>query len=153
MLLFVIVTIGCGRPPADAALLGQFQKNRAAFQKLAEMIAVDQSVEKVHQAYIHGSSPGEKRLAEYRRLLRQVNCQSVTRWDHPDEYTVEVTAFAGGALPDDGIYKGFEFFPKGLPERSAGDVVSSLDGDPHRVEGGTRRYRKINENWYLTFLY
>ena len=146
-----------GNPPTDANLLSGFNANRADFANVAEMILADRKTQKVHLTYVRGASPAEARLKEYRDLLKKIGVQSVDRWDRQDENDqslVEFTAFAGGAFPDDGIYKGIMYCPVRLPERFAGDVVPSLDAvDRRNVKEGTKLFQKIDDNWYLTFLY
>ncbi len=149
---------GCsGSPPTDASLLAGFETNRSDYAKVAEMILADRKTQKVHLTYVRGASPDESRLKQYRDLLKKIGVQSVDRWDRQDESDqslVEFTAFAGGAFPDDGIYKGIMYCPVGLPERFAGDVVPSLDTVNRRnVKQGSRLFQKIDEHWYLTFLY
>ena len=158
IVLLSTIMSGCGgSPPTDAALLAGFKTNRADFVKVADMILADNKTQKVHLTYVRGTSPDENRLKQYRRLLKKIGVQSVDRWDRQEEQDqslVEFTAFAGGAFPDDGIYKGIMYCPKRLPARFTQDVVASLDAmDRKKVKQGTRLFQKIDDNWYLTFLY
>lgn len=149
--LFLFAVWGCS-PPPDSILLSQFAENQDVFEKLAGMIIEDHALERVHRTYILGTSPGDERIAEYRRLLAIVGCLSISRYEHQEQSQVQLIMFAGGALPDDGIYKGFVFFPRGLPEHFKDNLVSSLDDVPSEIETVSIFYREINENWYLYFL-
>jgi hypothetical protein len=75
----------------------------------------------------------------------------------PDGYAdeaqpvVRITVDIAGSGPTKGLYKGYAYFPKGIPKAFVDDIVSSLDGT-NAVSGETK-YVHLEANWYLWELY
>lgn len=155
LMSLVAFLVGCSpsSPPNDDTLLETFRTHRSEFEILANMLIEDTDLQKVARGYtrpddVYGLGISRQRILDYHELLKKLNLLSVER----HQEGVSLTAFAGGALPDDGIYKGYVYFPDGLPAKLGPSLVDSLDNlawNPDRV---TSLYRQIDENWYLWFL-
>lgn len=63
-------------------------------------------------------------------------------------FTIMAPILALGGVASFLLNKGYEYFPKGLPDDHQSSVVDSLN-DP---QSSAWLRRKIDENWYLWFL-
>jgi hypothetical protein len=132
---FVVLSfflVGCSKtaPPDDDSLIENFNGHRSDFETLVTLSPQD-------------SAPEANQLVDKLRL------HSVRFY----EDSVLLTAYVSGLSPEGGVYKGYEYFPHGLPGRFAASVVDDLEYDPKIYEPGTWLRRKIDENWYLFLLY
>ena len=137
-------------------MIDNLTRNRVKFETLAEMMLADtqeKDLFKVAQEYVtyyqsqRELTINEQRLAEYRILLEELELHSVTYYPTGGG-SVVMTAYAQGWSPEGGTYKGYEFFPSGLPDDRQSPVADSLD-DP---QSSAWLRRKIDENWYLWYL-
>lgn len=164
MCLFVFIIaspVSSSPPPTDRQMIDNFTENRSDFETLVEMMVEDTNevaLFKVHRDYVkyyeseQEDTVDQRRIQEYRTLLKKLNLLSIAYYQHREESFV-ITAYAAGGIPDEGIYKGYEYFPGGLPARFEAALVDSLEYDPKTYEPGTSLYREIDGNWYLWFLY
>ncbi len=162
-LIFLVVHLlaGCSnRPPSDEILIEQFTSKQDKLEMMIKMMGEDTSetgLHKIARDYLQYDADrrgeiDEQRIQEYRRLFDELNLLSITHY-RGDTESFLITAYAAGWSPEGGIYKGYEYFPEGLPEKHKDQLVDSLEYDPDEYEPNTWLYRLINENWYLWFLY
>jgi hypothetical protein len=161
LLAFSILT-GCSNPPPDDDfLIETFESNRSDFEGLVRMMSEDTRIAPLHKVardYVQydagqgDTTIDEQRLQEYRDLFTKLDLLSITHYTRNEESFV-ITVYAEGWSPEGGIYKGYEYFPDGFPARLEDSLVASLEYNPQVYESGTWLYRKINDNWYLWFLY
>lgn len=160
--ILLLCLTGCGDPiPEDALLITTFEAQQDDFETLVAMMREDvarTSLHKVDRAYVqydqseNDAEISEERVQAYRDLFARLDVLSITYYNRKEESFL-ITAFARGWSPEGGIYKGYEYYPDGLPPRRAEDVVDSLDYEPQTYEPGTWLYREMEGNWYLWFLY
>jgi hypothetical protein len=146
-------------PPSDDLLIETFTTNRHDFETLVRMMSEDTAntaLWKVHQDYVKYQEEGtvitERRLQEYRSLFGRLGLMSMTHYPNARESFL-ITVYAEGFSPEGGIYKGYEYFPEGIPEEYESSLVDSLKYDPKTHDPGTWLYREIDQHWYLWFLY
>jgi hypothetical protein len=162
-LIFLVLCLlsGCSdRLPSDESLIEQFTSNQSKFETAIEMMGEDTSetaLYKIARDYIQYEAGregeiDEQRAEEYRCLFDELNWLSITHY-RGDTESFLITVYAEGWSPEGGIYKGYEYFPEGLPEKHRDRLVESLEYAPDEYESGTWLYRRIDENWYLWFLY
>ena len=154
LILLVTLLIGCSPspPPNDDTLLETFRNHRSDFETLANMLIEDTDLQMVARGYTRPDNVYElgisgQRILDYRELLRKLDLLSIQR----HQEGISLTAYAGGALPDDGIYKGYVYFPDGLPARLRSSLVDNLDNLGWNPDHTTSLYRQIDDNWYLWF--
>ncbi len=141
--------LACGESghPSDAAMMDRFNANRAAFERLREMITADRGLLRVSD---DGTRPEphtsigvtRERLAEYRRLLRAAGATQIDI--SSDRKVVELTASTEGFVTH-GSTKGWIF--DSAPRRD--EVVPELDSMSARGTGSG--LRRIGGDWYLFF--
>lgn len=139
--------------PSDETLLETFGEHQDGFETLVSMFAEDIALEKVARNYTRPSNIRElgvsrQRMQSYRDLLRELDLLSIER----SQETILLTAYAGGAFPDDGVYKGYAYFPNEVSERVCHSVIDDLDNfrwSPNQVTSACRR---IDKNWFLWLL-
>jgi hypothetical protein len=131
--------------PKDEVLIQAFNSGREKYATLADLMLKNNREYKIY--------PDDSGVDDtISKLIRDLKLLSLELSHHGKDVYVEFLAYAGGALPDDGIYKGYVFFPMGFPEDLKGKLVTNLDVELTIVEPGTFRYSQINKNWYLWFL-
>ena len=147
--------------PDDDLLMEMFESNQDDFEILVEMMSEDTKTVPLHKVakdYIQytvsqkDTTLDEQRIQEYRDLFTELDLLSITHFTRNEESFL-IIVYAEGWSPEGGIYKGYRYFPDGFPSRFEASLVESLEYDPQAYESGTWLYRKINENWYLWFLY
>lgn len=119
------------------------------------MISVDTNLDAVAVSYVRGNSIDPARVGEYRAILSDLNVISVRRY-YNRRWMQPVTIFmlhTSGAPPDDSTYREIVFFPKGLPPQLQGRLVTNLDEHDIPKQSGTRLYRRIDDNWFLSVTY
>ncbi|MGV3532119.1 MAG: hypothetical protein ACO1QR_07090 [Chthoniobacteraceae bacterium] len=127
-----------------------FQTHRREFDQLSRMMTEDQR----HAVYNRGilldllddSGVDAKRLQQYRRLMKKLHVGSIRRHSTGCTFTV----WAGGALPDDGRYLGYEYFTLGrgpAPE----ELVQSFRMYGPDVPRG-HQYIPLEPQWFLYFM-
>jgi hypothetical protein len=150
--------------PKDDTLIQQFAIQQTDFEALVRMMQADSRqdhLEKVALDYINYASNSkmvdDQHIEQYRTLLRELHALSIEAYLKENLKTWDsftITVWVGGAMPDDGHYKSYEFFPDGLPTNLASQVTQNLDNGPDiSLTSGTELYRKINAHWYLTLLW
>jgi hypothetical protein len=158
--LVTIVLTGCSKSiPDDATLIRIFSEHRKDFETLAAMFVEDTStfnLARVSVDYVsyhrsaYGQPLSDQRLSSYRDLLRKLGLEFVS---DGTEGGVIFVAFVRGWGPEGGVYKGYRFFPDGIPESWRSSVVDELHYQPKKYEPNTSLHRKIDKYWYLWFLY
>lgn len=152
----------CASPiPSDKLLIERFTVNQDSFETLVALMAEDTdqiAIYKITKDYVqyYAGREGElaeQRIQEYRHLLDALGLLSITHYPDEEGEKFLLTVLAQGWSPEGGIYKGYEYFPDGLPEKNEDQLVASLEYDPAEHDSGTWLYRHIEENWYLWFLY
>jgi hypothetical protein len=154
LILLAALLVRCSSAtPSDETLLETFGEHQNGFETLVSMFAEDIALEKVARNYTRPSNIRElgvsrQRMRSYRDLLRELDLLSIER----SQEAILLTAYAGGAVPDDGVYKGYAYFPNGVSERVCHSVVDDLDNlrrSPHQLTSACRR---IDNDWFLWFL-
>ena len=123
-------------PPIDKHLIKTFTERRSDFETLITMCCGD-------------ALDSSDTSSTCQRLLDELGLMSLRCY----EDKISITVYARGFSPEGGIYKGYVYFPDGLPTRLMGSVVEDLEYKPKEYEPWTKLYRKIDDNWYLYFLY
>ena len=123
-------------PPSDERLIKAFTERRSDFETLITMCS-------------EGALDFSDASSTRQRLLDELGLMSLRCY----EDKISITAYARGFSPEGGIYKGYVYFTDGLPTRLVGSVVENLEYKPKVYEPWTKLYRKIDDNWYLFFLY
>lgn len=143
-----------GPPPTDAALMERLSRNRDAFERLVRMFTVDANVRKIRRD-LRGPplSLPPRRISEYQSILEGLDLLSVAADPLRDQVAIEMLVWVGGAWPDDGMYKWYYYCPLGLPARRESDLVNDLNAHLRTAHSGAWLYRRIDRNWYLSFLY
>jgi hypothetical protein len=149
----LLVLSGCfspSKPHADEILVENFTNHRDKFVTLVNMVVNDKDLESVTTKYVlpENTTISEQRLQEYRRLLKELDLCSI----EVHQEAVFLTAYIGGSFPDDGVYKGYVYFPDGIPGELKASVIDNLDGLEWNANHVTKFYKKIDEKWYLWFL-
>jgi hypothetical protein len=154
LILFAAFLVRCSSAaPSDETLMETFGQHQDGFETLVSMFTEDIALEKAARNYtrpsnIHELGVSSQRMRSYRDLLRELDLLSIER----SQEAILLTAYAGGASPDSGVYKGYAYFPNGVSERVCHSVVDDLDNlrwRPHQVTSACRR---IDKNWFLWFL-
>ncbi len=81
-------------------------KNRTKFKTAAEIVINDKTLTKII------ASPS--RVAGGTDLLNELGVITVTQRKFNNQVACQMTVSVGGVGPDDGKYKGYIFFPKGM---------------------------------------
>ncbi|MGO8926282.1 MAG: hypothetical protein ACLQU3_05245 [Limisphaerales bacterium] len=144
------------KPPKESRLLQSFQKNRAAFEQLRDMLTADTNVRRVADWGIATRKPyfiGEPaavnfpmdRYQQYRALLRQVGGKVAFRSDG-EPANISVCVWVGGHF---GAHTDIEVSWMG---KAPTNQVNNLDRCRRPGPSGDRQYyyRHIDESWYLS---
>jgi hypothetical protein len=75
----LIFALGCSHPATKEDLVERFEEHRAQFERLVEMLREDETIRLLMEDY-ELSDPliEERRLAEYRRIMRQSGVRTLT---------------------------------------------------------------------------
>jgi hypothetical protein len=143
----VIGLIACGRPTGDDALVKLFNNNQAMFEKMVRMVLEDQATSRIANEYIRPTgSITPARWEEYRTAFKKVGIEGgIIRWHSTGaiEFVVEASGLATG-----GWMKGI-VFRETLPEK----LYDRLDERPADLGSNERGYRRIDEDWYLFYVW
>jgi hypothetical protein len=129
----------------DAAMLDNFRRHEAEFNKLATMFEQDRSVTSIcRRGGKYRANLPPERLAQYDELLGSVGVgQGITR-DPRGPVLLRTWVVVATGYFDQSIEKGYAFLD-GAPSR----LVASLDNTHSLGEGLT--YRHINGPWHLYY--
>ena len=146
------VLVGCeSKHATDDKLIARFQKQKAIFEKLREMIASDSGLQRVDYYWTDPKDPttlgvSPRRIAEYRNLLDSVGChRGFSAYGRPEVYFI---ASARGLGIGGGSEKGFCY----LPTPPASVVTNTAIFQATRPETHSI-YRHLEGAWYLYFQY
>jgi hypothetical protein len=148
--LFALGTWHCGRYwrgenlPTDAELRQQFTRNRAALERLRQMVSEDRLTGRVHADNVDDKKLSEERLREYRRLMKSTGVERLVANGpgKPIDFNVDDFGFL-----DVGTYKGFYH-----DERRHVPSADSLDlscRPPDRYVSYCEAFQKLDGNWWL----
>ena len=132
--------------PSDHGLITQFRQKRAQFDRLRQMIDVDNLDGRIHADYADPKLPAT-RLQEYRSLLRNVGVMRL--WAHGKSKPFELIADGNGFLSK-GDYKGYLYNPSPpAPHLQSLDdscFVTEQIPDSQRFCGGVL---SLGDGWWL----
>jgi|WetSurMetagenome_2_1015567.scaffolds.fasta_scaffold71486_3 hypothetical protein len=145
-------TLGGSRIPSDEEMLNHFSKHASEFQELLDLYQADPQLERHVTAWATKDDPyavltmqsnnaTQKRYAELRRLLK---LEKVESWSEDGMSEVELTYESYGIVSS-GHIKGY-LFSRSPP----GPLVTSTD---HPEGGDGFIYRRINDSWYLFYVW
>jgi hypothetical protein len=150
---WIAEALGLKDPPhkSDRALIETFQRNRAEFEHLREMIVADTPLQAVSAQQTWPEDPpgiSASRIAEYRSLLKKLGIRKKI-WISDDRKTIEMTCSSRGiSSPYHNSQKGYAYYAD--PADLDMDVVDQLDSLTKKEAGlGLRR---LEGNWYLFFV-
>ena len=144
-LLFFSYMIGMFKEhPSDEILAAQLSENKPRYEQLITMFKADHPLTVVAPTW---QSPdghlSEKRWNEYRNIFEELDLDmGIRKWK--SESIRFINSSRGMATGGDS--KGLIFKPVD-PE----PIYSTLNERPSNLKSGVRGYKKINENWYITF--
>lgn len=146
-LAFIVLTLAsCAPydpPPSDQSLIENFSKNGEVFDKLRIMICEDgyQTIS-LDPEWSEPESLSEDEKEKYYSLFRKIHIKQVAATkDCRVRFSVWSVGWAGS-----GDYKDYEYRPS-----KVGNVVDSLDQLPLNNTDIVFYYRKIDEEWYLSY--
>ena len=144
------------RPPKESHLLQSFQKNRAAFEQLRDMLTADTNVERVAdwgigtwKPHFRGSPTAVgfpmARYEQYRALLRKLGGNVALR-SEGEPADISVCVWEGGTFA---AHTRIEVSWMG---KVPTNQVTNLDHCRRQYPSEDRQYiyRHIDENWYLS---
>ena len=132
----------------DAELIAKFQKHRADFDQLRNMIVEDKRLLLVNQLRTLPEDPqmvgiGPSRIAEYRTLLRQLDIRGGIE-SSVDKKHIELTSSFRGMVTHNS-QKGYWYSTEPITTYLSPDLDQFL-----KSESGVG-YRHIEGSWYLFF--
>lgn len=132
------------RHESDAALIENFNRHRAEFEKLRTMTVEDEGLRYLDDDRVWPADIDLVKLNEYRRLLKVAGLRrGIVR----DEIHIEFLSSSAGWGPE-GSIKGYVVLME-KPDRVR--EVESLD-DFAEVKEDTYYLRPIQDNWYFYFV-
>lgn len=158
--LLACTILGCGEKhhASDDRLLTLFKQQRAGFEELRQMIAVDKGLVRVAEDFTDPSDPATigisaERVKEYRKLLAKVDCPRglLAAPARPGIYFLNSTR---GLSIGGGSAKGFCYIED--PQKLNGKPVFVSDTGGYRAEHSNDHFsafRRIEGNWYLWLEY
>jgi hypothetical protein len=141
----LVVVVQVWPHPSDADLIAGFNRQRAKFERLREMIGEDKALFRVTT---HGTLPEDakirrSRFVEYRKLLRELKFEGAVDISK-DRGTITFTKSHRGFIVH-GSHKGYVFTTQPAKAKLLGDL------DPLSRSGFGVGWRRIEANWYLFF--
>ena len=139
--------VACDSPPSDEELIQRFYKNQEDFNKIIKMLERDSNIRAVKMRrveYKDNSEPkiSNEKLKEYHDILARLGIKSGVYRGHDGGIYFNVYA-QPGILSGSGKY--YVFSAKKY------ELVESLDVLENNPDFEGIRYRKLKENWYLTY--
>ena len=142
--------------PTPEQLRERFHTHKAEFERLVAMMGEESAIVGVHSDWVelHDQSrelsdmgQDRHRLRKYRQLLDALHLKSIQRYH--DGYSL--TAWVGGALPDDGESLGFWYFSAGNGPSSE-ELVQNFTphGQPPKAPF---EYMPLEAPWFLVYSY
>jgi hypothetical protein len=136
------------RHPTDRDMLATFQRHRAEFDRLRDMILQDHGLLRVDPRSTSPEDPSQigisrSRIAEYRALLNELGLSGGIAISE-DRTTIELTASTEGFVTL-GSEKGYAYSKRVDPRY----VVDDLDAMSSAGNGAA--WRRIDDGWYLYF--
>ena len=141
----LVLLLGCGHP-SDADLIERFRDKRSEFESLVRMAREDaETVGTITPRYLSPSGAlSNDRWAEYRSLFEELDLEGgLNTGTSTVEIFASVRGFAFG-----GSDKGYLY-----SDRPPGKLYDSLDDMPGHTESLVPSYRRIDENWYLYYMW
>jgi hypothetical protein len=155
VLLFLVLVVGCSRPPSEAKLVKSFDDHRALHERLREMILQDQKVRAVYvQSGVETTDSGlpkppsevnfpADRYDAYVGLLRQIGSTEIFRRGDA----------SGGEICNSMWASGFGGDTRHVHicwlEDKPANVVSSLKDFYQSPKPRHPVFRHIDGNWYI----
>ena len=130
--------------PSDAELIALLHDHKPEFEELMAMFEEDAPIKVVHPTWIDPEGVITlERWDEYRAIFRKLGIDAGMRRyeDTGLKFIVEVKGLVTG-----GSDKGFEYRPP-KPE----PLYDSLDEIPADLKSNVGAYRKIDDDWFITF--
>ena len=130
--------------PSDEQLIAQLENEKKAYTQLISMFHNDYPIKVIVPTW---QSPSGQltvgRWAEYNELFRQLDIDMGMR--ARDENSVWFLNSTRG-LASGGDIKGLIYKPE-----SPSPLYNSLNEKPPDLNSGVRAYKKINQDWYITY--
>ncbi|MEP1741148.1 MAG: hypothetical protein ABJI60_00070 [Kangiellaceae bacterium] len=144
---FFFLIFGCNeKPPADLHLLNVYQKNKATFKILRDMMCGDR------YKYIYSSDKSdpenipELKLRTYLRLLKEVEGVLISK---SDKCNISISTWEFGRKISGGPSKSKGFIMN--PDQWNAELVDSLDEQYKKRKSEAFFHRKIDNDWYLYY--
>jgi hypothetical protein len=130
----------------DEDLIAEFQKHRATFEQLQQMIATDSTLHRVDNDWTD-PSPGvsPERIAQYRQLLQEVGCRRGF-CAYPGRPGMYFISAAQGTVASS-LTKGYYYF-EGTPPLL---VTNTSAYSPKNGVDSYEVFRPIEGHWYVYF--
>jgi hypothetical protein len=161
ILLFGVTLLSaCSSYPTDRAMESKLSTHRAEFDELVSMFKVDEDLRSVNREVAPGQNPNQslpdERIAEYRRLLTELDLIAVERSRSGDIYLkvweTEPSYFMGSL-----VYSAKSYVYIQSQSGQIGDLVSpskklvdSLD-QAARSSDSVYAFKKVTDDWYLHY--
>ncbi len=135
---------------SDAALIAAFDRHRATFEQLHEMIVSDSKLHRVDEDWTDPAVPAEAgvspgRVAEYRRLLEAIECRRGFA-AYPARPGIYFISGCHG-LAVAGSTKGYCY----LEAAPAASVTNTATWRPAHAGDDYEVFRHIEGHWYVYF--
>lgn len=142
LLIFPFFFIEWIQIPADADLIEHFYTHRSKFMQLAEMLRADQQIQYISEnQYAPCESLEFERYSLYKDLMNQTQLFGLHSHSGQPRY---ITFLRKDCYPNAKYVKGHVYLnsePRAL--------VTSLNDRYRDLPPGSRRYKKIEKNWYI----
>ena len=149
--LWSLLLVGCeDKHATDDKLIALFNKHKATFEKLRQMVANDSGLHRVDYYWTDPKDPvtvglSGARIEEYRNLLKSVGCRrGFMAW--PTRPGVYFISSARGTGLGGGSEKGYCFLPS-APASVVTNTAVFRFGAPETY----RIYRHLEGAWYIYF--
>jgi hypothetical protein len=158
LLLLVVFLASCDSPgehPSTASLQKQWRDHRADLEKLVSMIKADTELHRVAPDFtrpdnLAAAGVDEKRLEEYRHLIKQTGVKSgIESYGAKETIWFHVSALG---LSVSGSSKGFAFVD-GDPETVVPDLDAHILQSHKEHAPSFTAFQRIDGNWYLYYDY
>lgn len=156
--IFVLfILIGQRGHVDDEVLIANLEKDSGKYELLISMFREDAPLAVAHPTWISpDKSISAERWKEYKALFKELQLDAGMRYyslqfiegeRHKAGESIEFISTAQG-LVTGGSSKGYVYRPE-----SPSPLFDSLDEARTNLESGTTGYRRINDEWYITFVW
>jgi len=130
--------------PSDEELIYQLSINKPRYEQLIKMFRADYPLEVVAPTWQSPDSQlSDHRWNEYKEIFDELDLDmGLRKWDKDSIWFLNSTR----GMVTGGDSKGLIYRPE-----NPSPLYKTLNERPHDLESGVRGYRKISDDWYITY--